>query len=1794
MSDKSSGHRKPPKHPQKRAGALPPRPRVPGQTATGGIGPISLDTLAELFRRSPQPFGAGLLDGGMLAFNQAFCDLIGYSEEEIPLLDWSKDLTPPEWRDHEAAMLDQLVRTGQPVRYEKEYVRKDGSRVPVELLVQLMVDEEGAPAYYFASIQDLTERKRAEEALRESAERYRLLAETMLQGVVHQDVTGRIIAMNPAAERILGKSPKQFLGSSSVGEEHHTTREDGSPFPGMEHPAMVALRTGQHVRGVIMGVFNPQRNEHRWISIDAVPLLRPGETRPLEVYTVFEDITERKRAEAEIESLARFPAENPNPVLRLSRDGAILYANEAGWSILPEGDNATGDAAPEFLRELIDEAFGKQANATIDVERGGKWWSFLVAPLPDAGYANLYGRDITERKRAEEALANSQMKLRTFLELLPVGVSVLDGNRKILFSNPALSRIVRLDPGDLSARAHEKRVYLRADGSELPPEEIPSVQAARKGDPVEDVEVGVRLESGETVWLSVSANPLPFEDWQVAVVSQDVTARRRADEALRFQAHLLESVQDAVVATDPQDRVIYWNRSAEELFGWTADEALGRPRSEVTTTSQSDGEDIWAHIQTGKVWSGEHHHRRRDGSLFPASCTVSPILGKDGGVIGAVTVTSDTTERKRAEEALRESEEKFSRLYSSMVEGVALHEVVSDGSGKAIDYVMTDVNPAFELITGLSRLDTIGGKASEVYGTGEAPYLDIYSRVATSGKPESFETYFPPMQKHFSISAFSLGQNRFATAFQDVTERKRAEEALRESQRDLARAQAVSHLGSWRLDVRRDVLTWSDESYRMFGIPPGTPLTYEIFLDRVHPEDREAIDRAWQAGLSGAPYDIEHRITVDGATRWIRERAELEFDDSGALLGGFGTCQDITDRKRADEALRESEERLRLAQSSARVGVWDWHIDEGTVALTPELNEIYGLPPGTIKTYEDWRDFAHPDDIEGVEAERDEAIANHEPFDLEFRIVHTSGEIRWISAKGSAAYDDSGRPVRVLGVNVDVTDRKRAEEALRDSEEKFKLIATHTPDHILVQDKDLRYTWALNPQLGLTLDDMIGKTDFEFLPKEDAANLTTIKRRVLETGNPEYVATPIVSLEGRTEYFEGSYVPTHDSGGQVNGLIGYFRNVTERVKTEEEMRLQSTALQAAANGIVITDRDGNIQWVNNAFTRLTGYAAAEAIGQNPRILKSGRQDQPFYKDLWDTILSGRVWHGEIVNKRKDGRLYTEEMTITPVVDDHGAVTNFIAIKQDISARKAAEEALAEANARTETLLGANFIGVAEFDATKIVSANRAFLDMTGYSEGDVARGRIDWREITPPEHAERDNRAWREMLEHGECLPYEKEYVARNGKRVPILTAGVRLTEDPVTGVFLTLDITDWKLMERELVETTHYAEHLFESRLMGLTRFNEQGLVEANDAFLDMIGYTHEDLRDGLIDVKSITPAEYRAIDERAVGEMLTKGEAAQHEKEYIRKDGSRVPVLVGRKLIKQSPLEWVAFVLDLTERKRIEADLERVRTEFLGEVSHELKTPLTAIKGCASMALSSHTPPDPMETRELFEVVDTQANRLTDLVGNLLDMTRIEAGRLSIEPNEVDLAKIVDEARVVFEHSRYPHLLQIDLPPTLSRVRADGRRIVQVLSNLYSNAAKYSSPQTPIVVSAERSGSEVIVHVRDSGAGIPADKMPLLFQKFVQINTIGAKGTGLGLFICKGIIEAQGGRIWAESPGDGQGATFSFALPAVPGKARAATKVEGRGQGPETSRWRPHRSHRRRTTHPALRRILPQERRL
>jgi PAS domain S-box-containing protein len=287
---------------------------------------------------------------------------------------------------------------------------------------------------------------------------------------------------------------------------------------------------------------------------------------------------------------------------------------------------------------------------------------------------------------------------------------------------------------------------------------------------------------------------------------------------------------------------------------------------------------------------------------------------------------------------------------------------------------------------------------------------------------------------------------------------------------------------------------------------------------------------------------------------------------------------------------------------------------------------------------------------------------------------------------------------------------------------------------------------------------------------------------------------------------------------------------------------------------------------------------------------------------------------------------------------------------------------------------------------------------------------------------------------------------------------------------------------------------------------------------------------------------------EELPIWRALLRGEVTQAEEIHLESpDGRTIHTLVNAAPVFGSDgrvVSAVAAIQDLTPLEQVEA----LRSDFLAIVSHEFKTPLTAIKGAAATVLGSREAFTDAEVRELLQIIDQQADRLRDLANNLLDMTRIEAGTLSIRREPMDLRTVLDESLLVAARSGVRQEIRLEIAQDLPAINADRHRIVQVVTNLLSNAAKASPAAAPITVCVEADPHHVAVRVRDAGRGITPDRLAHLFRKFSQVHEdVGDRltGSGLGLAISQGIVEAHGGRIWAESPGEGRGATFSFTLP-------------------------------------------------
>ena len=309
--------------------------------------------------------------------------------------------------------------------------------------------------------------------------------------------------------------------------------------------------------------------------------------------------------------------------------------------------------------------------------------------------------------------------------------------------------------------------------------------------------------------------------------------------------------------------------------------------------------------------------------------------------------------------------------------------------------------------------------------------------------------------------------------------------------------------------------------------------------------------------------------------------------------------------------------------------------------------------------------------------------------------------------------------------------------------------------------------------------------------------------------------------------------------------------------------------------------------------------------------------------------------------------------------------------------------------------------------------------------------------------------------------------------------------------------------------------------------------------------GHTSEQM----LEVIAFRRADGREVDlaRTTLADALQSGETVRGEEVRLSTpDGRNATILIDTAPVRSADGAIERVIVTMQDLAPIQ-ELERLRSQFLGMVSHELRAPLTSIKGSAATLLETASDLDPAVIREFHRIIAAQADHMNGLINDLLDAGRIDAGTLSVSPEPSELAALVDRARNTFLSGGGLHSVLIDLPPDLPPVMADRRRIVQVVNNLFSNAARHAPEFSPIRVAARRDGVHVAVSVSDEGKGILPERLPKLFQKYTGAGDGGRElaGTGLGLAICKGLVEAHGGRIWAESGGPGQGSRFTFTLP-------------------------------------------------
>jgi PAS domain S-box-containing protein len=1198
---------------------------------------------------------------------------------------------------------------------------------------------------------------------------------------------------------------------------------------------------------------------------------------------------------------------------------------------------------------------------------------------------------------------------------------------------------------------------------------------------------------------------------------------------------------------------------------------------------------------------------------------VTPV--REDQLSGAVVMHVDITSRKLAENALRASEERFRNMFTAAATGIA----ISTPHGRFLE-----VNAAYCQMLGYSEEELLARDfASLTHPDDLALNLKRRDEVL-AGERESFVMEKRYLKKNgdivwtrHSVSAVRDAAGEIlnlAVIAEDITERKLADNRLDRLNRlhtVLSRIneaivrvhdrqelfEAVCRIlvedGELRMAyvalvdaqarVARPVASWGEGRDYLREPVSLIPLdgsllgrgTVGVALrtgvhDICNDIANDARMKPWHKGtlkhglLAKASFPLRLRgDTIGALVLYAGETGYFQADEIALMVSiandvsfALGVLEKERERQQSEKALQYSEERLRLITNLVPHGIFVKDSYGRHIFANPALAEIAGLTVEEIIGKDDFDLVAdraeaeayRADDRAVIESGKKKVIAEELRTDL-------SGRTRYLNTiKIPFTVAETGEPA-VLGICIDITERRRTEEERRQRQTELQVLFDLMPAMVWFKDTQngiLRINRQAAKATGKPIEELEGRSMYEIYPqtaaKYYADDLEVINSRVPRLAIIETLPTE----DGRQIWVQTDKVPVLDRDGKVYGIVVMVQDITERKQAEEKLTLFRTLIEGSPDAIEVIDPEtGRYLDVNETECRILGYSREEMLS-----LKVADIDvEQDYHVLWPVVVEEikKAGFATIVgrHRKKDGSTYPVEVNARYVNLNQGYL---VAVVRDVTERKAAE-------ARMRRLIDSNVQGVFFWNTDgRIFEANDALLSMVGYTRDDLKAGHVNWAAMTPPELAEQDQRALKELSTKGVCVPFEKEFIRKDGSRVPILIGAAMFEDKPEDGVCFVLDLSERKRAESR-------TRRLIDSNMHGVVFGNKRGdITEANDAFLRLVGYSREDLQAGRVRWKEITPPEYNHLDLRAAEEIAETGVCQTYEKEYIRKDGSRVPVLIGGASFEDNPDEGVRFVLDLTERKKLEQQFFRAqRMESIGTlaggIAHDLNNILAPI--LMSIHLLHEFSDDP-QTKDILETIEVSAKRGADIVRQVLSFARgVEGERIEVQPAHLlkDLEHIVKDT--------FPKdiRLKFSIPNNAWTIFGDPTQIHQILLNLCVNARDAMPNGGSLTVAVANStldeqyvsmnpqakaGRYVQISVTDSGMGMPRNIIDKIFEPFFTTKEMN-KGTGLGLSTVMAIVKSHEGIINVYSE-PGKGTTFKVYLPAVDTSPRGGKQTSSK----------------------------------
>lgn len=1268
-------------------------------------------------------------------------------------------------------------------------VRKDGKLRDVEVLSGTF--QIGTRRYLLYTIMDITDRLLTERALKESEERYRLHFDNVQDVIFSLDRDLRLVSISPSIEHVMGFRPEHVIGKSFSELEFLPPAEKGRAF------------------------FNSRR--------------------------VF--------------------------------DGEVL--NEIEYEFFTrDGSRVVGSVS---ARPYYEDSEVVQI--------------FCVA------------RNITERRLAEEARRESEERFKAIFETAQDCIFIKDRDLNYVQVNPALERLFEMSADEIIGHGDEVLF-----GDEVAPLVREVDLKVLEGEIVEEqVEKPVQ---GQPAFFHVIKVPMRSGDGRIiglCGIARDVTEKMKSEERLRTLGAAVEQTTEGVVVTDPDGNVQYVNEAWARMHGYEPQELIGKRSFTFHNKEQIEEQlkpFIKAMMKTGHC-SGEVGHVRKDKSAFPTWMSGAVIHDAEGKDIGLVGIARDITERKLAEQALKESEERYARLV----------EASPDAIGVTVDGKAVFGNNAVLKLLGADSHDEVNGKPimDFVHPEDRKAVEDNIRRMMLN-QPYSTLTerrlLLPDgMIIDVEIAAVPTvyqGRPAVQAIIRDISERKRAEQALRESEEKFLTFVQDSAYAYFEVDLMGNYTYANQTGEEMIGYTLEQDKGLN-FRDVIVEEDLERAVRDLalvftEPNAGPKEYRLKRK---DGEVIDV-EINTLPLKKNGKIVGFMGTAMDITFRKTADRAIRQSEIRFRTAAECVSDLVYEWDIETMRFKWFGDVERMFGYPPGEFpRDVDGWGQLLEPEDLERMRKAVERTLRTGEPYCQEYRIRKKSGRgYVDILSRGAALPDENGNLQKWIGSITDVTEQRRAERALKESENLYRLLTENSTDVIWSMDLTMKNTFispSIERFLGYSIKEHLNRPIHEILTPQSLQTAIRAFNEVMElekkggTGGEERAR--VLELEyyhkdGHTVWAEANATLMRDEQGKAIGVQGVSRDITERKKAQEAIRQSeqryANLLASCPEGIGI-HADGKILFINQAGADIMGAdSPEEVIGKQVRDYLHPEYREILARRLKEMAESGRA-AAPIEEKflRVDGSEVEVEVQAVPF--DLDGRQAFQVVFRDVSEQKEALRRLQESEEKYHNLVEncPDAIAVAQ-DGT-VVYINPAGVRMMGANDSEEIIGRPA-RDFIIPEHRDKVQERSGRLLNQGEKqVRFEEKFMRIDGTVFDgeAVLLPVDYNGKPAVQIVYN-DVTARKRAEQALLRNVSRLYSLIENTTDIISIVGAEGIIKyASPSTSKILGYREDEFTNRKIS-DFVHPQDLPAVAEAIVQTLKEPGTVFHHQARFRHKDGS------------------------------------------------------------------------------------------------------------------------------------------------------------------------------------------------------------------------------------------------------------------------------------------------------------------